>query len=307
MSSLKPEFDMDEDITQEILEQINAALIVNPKFDFNKLMELSNDVNSEVNKKHFSQVISVTFLRHLGMSDAAALILEGNLPLENALKSLHLENEEAQKWFIRFLAVMNPALISSVSATIMAIVNGVMLKNTRSSDSDRMRKLNHKMNRLVSSGELEKKVVELSDDKPQPERVMHKSNANLGLIGWFSASSPSRERRKSRSSSSSTSSSKSKDIEPSVSKGKSRNDQKERRTSRKMASNKAAESSSSRKTISDLLSNVSMTDDEIDPTDSISEVIAASKEDVPSVKVDVTRAGRRKNVRIREEDSIVSD
>lgn len=284
---------MDEDVTQEILEEINGALLMCPSFDFTKIVTLSNDINSDVNRKYFAEIIAVTFLKHLGMDKAADRIFNENSPLTNAYASLHLDDEAAQKWFIRFLAFMNPSLISSISKTIIVIMQDIMIKNTRTTDADRMDRLTKRMTKLIASGEINQEDDDTVREETRVEKPKKKNNQPSGITGWIIGTNKSRDTAKKRTKSSSSNSV--------ISRTK--------RDDREVASkdNKVKKDTKKKKSIRDVLYNGDATDDDLEPTDSISQVESRISEEsiVETPKIKHKPVLKRK-VLIKE-DSVVSD
>lgn len=286
--------DHDEDITQNIMETLSAALLINPKFNFGKLMELSEEINGTKNKELLSDIITLSFLKYLEMDDAAAILSSENIVADSAYKAMHLDEEHTMKWFVRFLAVMNPSLLASISLTLTKVVNGIMIKNTRSTDADRLARTKTKLDKLVSSGDIEKRIEDISDKKPTETRKKHKETASVGLLGWLagmdntkktvSKKSKDVKKRKTSSSESSTSADKLKEVE------------------------KSDISSTSSKKLSEALSEMRLTEEEILPEESASN-LSINKEKIKprksAMKVAVLSASAKK-VSLREDDSIIS-
>jgi len=297
---------MEHDLVQDVLEKINACLLVHPSFDFSKIVELSSDINQEENKSYLSDIIAVTFLNHLGMKDAASVISGGNLAVQGAYSALKLDTEESQKAFIRFITVMNPSLLSSVSRTIMNIMSGVMFENTRLHDSERLTNLKASIDKLAKSGKLEQRSEALIKDKPASEKQRLTHRTKTGISGWLSGvpSDNRKHRRRNSFQSDKTSSSGDKLTSKALSKVKS--------------------SSGQVGHISEMFSAIEMEPDEIIPEDSIS-VASKNSSDTKKTKKrefvrpkpgkgktskkdeNITRPDRfKENSVILEEDSIVS-
>lgn len=286
--------DHDEDITQNIMETLSAALLINPKFNFGKFMELSEEINGTKNKELLSDIITLSFLKYLDMDDAAGILSSQNLIADSAYKTMHLDNEDTMKWFVRFIAVMNPSLLASISVSLSKVVNGIMIKNTRSADADRLERTNAKLNKLVSSGDLVKKIEENNEKKPVEERKRVRDSANVGLLGWMSGT-----KTVGKSKDNKTSYVKSKSSSPESKKSKSSTN---RRASRSTASD------ISNNKLSKVMSEIKLEDDELMPEESASNV-GSNKTDIKDKKLKsktLTLSAVKKKVEFDKEESIVS-
>lgn len=290
------DIDHDEDITAQIMATLSASLLVNPKFNFGKMMELSTEINSEKNKTVLQDIICLAFLNYLEMNDAAEALAVENIAASAGFQALNLDKKGSIEWFIKFIAVMNPGIIASLSQTLMNIVNGLMLQNTRTNDADRMATVKSKLDTLVTSGELEKRTDKLVEEKPSTEREKKKNVSNLGLIGWVTGYESRRVSSNRRSSSSSTSPV-----------------HKEKKSSLKKASKTIenrteSEASKSEGSLASYLRSVKETTELVMPNDSISNASRSSSERGYK-KVEMNRRNEKskgKRVTIRKDDSIVS-
>lgn len=286
----------DEDLLSEIMTTLSAALVLNPKFNFGKLMDLSMDINSEKNKTTLTDIISLAFLNYLEMNEAAATLSTENIAAEAGFKALNLDDKTALLWFVRFIAVTNPVMIATMSRTLMNVVNGLMLQNTRTTDYERLDKVKNKLNKFVESGELEKRSDRLLEDRPVQERISRKEHSKLGLIGWF-AGNNAPIRKKSASSS-----------EPSSNASKKKNENKSTVTKRRNTDTSTSSKENSHISLREQLEKLDVNDDDINPDDSISNnSFELSKKDgkkrVESLKPALSS---KKRVEIRSEDSVIS-
>lgn len=286
----------DEDLLSDIMETLSAALVLNPKFDFGKLMDLSADINAAKNKTTLTDIISLAFLNYLGMTEAAAVLSTENIAAEAGYKALNLSNEEALLWFVRFIAVTNPVIIATMSQTLMNVVNGLMLQNTRSTDAERLHKVKSKLDKFVESGEAGKRAERLLDDKPSKERTSRREASNLGLIGWIVGTETLSNRRVSSSTNSSKSST--------SKKGKGKASEKEKKKGRE----KDIDEESGAGSLREYISALSVDNDEVKPDDSISNNSTRDKSDDRARKSSFAgpSLSAKKRVQIRDEESIVS-
>jgi len=308
--------DHDEDISQNIMEQISAALLINPDFNFGKLMALSNDINSGVNKRVLSDIITLAFLTHLDMNDAAAALSSNDLAASAGFSALRLDDKNSLEWFIRFITVMNPGLISSLAQTLMSVVNGIMIKNTRVNDAHRLDTVKTKLNKFVESGEVKRRADEIDSKKPEKNRSRSKGSTDYGLIGWIKESASSGSGSSSRSKGKDSSSSKSK---KSTSKHKT-SSKSDRRSSvsSTTSSNKKATSPGVTlreiestigervKPLSQALSEISVKDEEIRPEDSASNVSSVAQKSPVKSATSIKTPDSRKLRFSSRDDSIVS-
>lgn len=291
------EVNMEEDVSAEIMTTLSAALVMCPKFNFGKLMELSTEINGDKNKTVFADIISLAFLNFLEMNDAAETLSGENIAASAGYSALNLDKKESLAWFIRFLTVMNPAIIATLSQTLMSVVNGLMVQNTRLADADRMHKVRTKLDRFVKSGEVTKRTDKLLEAKPAAERNSRKEVSNLGLIGW----TRSNKTPKRRESSASSVSSSSKQVKPKKSAMKEKGKQKKEELD--------VTDTTDNMNLRDYLNNLEIDDENVAPEDSISQVSSANqklKKEETVKELPVLSALRRK-VSIRPDDSVISD
>lgn len=292
--------DHDEDVTANIMMTLSAALLMNPRFNFSKLMDLSADINGEKNKETLCDIIALAFLTYLDMGDAASLLSEQNIAASAGFLALNLDKNEALSWFIRFMAVMNPGIIATMSQTLLNVVNGLMIQNTRSSDGDRLRIVKNKVDRFVESGEMSKRSERLIEEKPTTERSKRKESVNLGFIGWAAGKS---HRRASKSSSATSSNSRT-DLKASSLKKKNKPKSKRIESGRSHED----ETTATVTKLSDYLDDLSIANDDIRPDESASNVTKESVDHAPllSSNLKSLKNGKGKQVRIRSDDSLVS-
>jgi hypothetical protein len=148
-------------------------------------MTLSNEINSGVNKRVLSDIITLAFLTHLEMTDAAVALGANDLAASAGFAALRLDDKSALDWFIRFITVMNPGLISSLAQTLMSVVNGIMITNTKTNDAHRLASVKTKLDKFVESGEVRKRSEEIDSKKPEKSRKSSKTSTEYGLIGWI--------------------------------------------------------------------------------------------------------------------------
>lgn len=290
----------DEDVTANIMTTLSAALLMNPRFNFGKLMDLSAEINGEKNKETLCDIIALAFLTHLEMTDAATLLSEQNIAASAGFTALNLNKNEALNWFIKFLAVMNPGIIATMSQTLLNVVNGLIIKNTRISDGDRLKMVKNKVDKFVESGEMAKRTEKLIEERPNTERSKRKESVNLGFIGWTAGRS---QRRPSKSSSASSTLS-ANNNRSSLAKKKVKPSSKRVESGRSQVD----ESPSSMPKLSDYLDELSVANDDILPEDSASNVTKDSTAREPQLSSNLRnqKNNKGKQVRIRADDSVVS-
>lgn len=284
----------DDDITLDVMTTLSAALAVNPKFNFGKLMDLSTDINSSKNKPILLDMISLAFLNYLEMNDAAETLSSENIAAGAGFKALNLDNKEALEWFIRFLAVMNPGILATLSQTLLNVVNGLMIQNTRTADGDRLFRAKAKLDKFIESGELVRRTEKLIEAKPASERSTRKETTNYGLLGWIAGANHN-GRRQSKSSSGSSSNT-----------GKASDKHKDKPTSSRTKNNTKDKEEDREGTLTKYIEDIDLNGDEIDPSESASNISVKLKESKSKYKPAPTKSSMRKGVRMAVDDSIVS-
>jgi len=292
------DIDHEEDLTSDIMTTISAALVLNPKFNFGKLIELSTEINADKNKVVFTDIITIAFLNYLEMTEAAEVLSTDNVAAHAGFVALNLDKKESLSWFIRFISVTNPGIIATLSQTLMSVVNGIMLQNTRSSDSTRLHTVKAKLDKFVNSGELEKRSERVIEDKPAAERVHKREVSNLGLIGWMTGYNSAKIKSSRSSSNSTTNSTNRNDKKPndkSLTKDQEKNKKK----------NRIDEPEES---LSEHLSKLEIDLTPLAPEDSASNISSARDVVQSSSKKQLApmKSAMKKRVQLRKDDSIVS-
>lgn len=288
------EINHDEDITADLMSTLSAALLINPKFNFGKLMELSIETNSENNKSTLVNIIAIAFLTYFEMPDAVEVLSADDIAARAGFAALNLDKKEALSWFIKFIVILNPGILANFSQTLMSVVNGMMIQNTRSHDADRLERVKAKMDSFIDSGEHTRRSERSIEDKPTQERSHKRAVSDLGLIGWMTGHNAN-VRKNSKSSSSSSGSTK-----------KYRELPNSKPSSKKLQALNKAEDIEDRESLSEYLSKINLTETPVKPNDSVSNVSSNSGSSKVKTKQNVNNKKKGKQVIFRKDDSIVS-